>query len=1341
MLTIAVCVVSPPLSALADDIKKEYRVTFGARGESSTVESVTVENLTNGKWTTLEGQDTLLLTNQASDGVTSITSPGGDLKIADGKLVIRSEQPTRADISVYATDGRLVWQTRQDVGSQPTEVALPPLSRGVYVMSAVAPDFRKSIKWMQTDVAASFSNATIATPVIDASDSPASDVSRALALRESPDKHKRVELQYEEGDVLRFTGTSGKMRTITMNSPRSSHPVYFDFFKCEDADGYNYTIVRVGDMLWMAEDLHARNVEGAEKLSSADEWTAETSENAIFQIADNDVYYTKSAAMKALPDGWNLPTQGEIDYLAKRLGGYEKAGLALKSRGNEWGEQVTAIDSCSVGLTPNGYIWNGDLHNSDAAYYLLKSTQNYLCHTAMQISEGNDQLDVAVFKDEKNAALHVRGVRNAPSVYSEMLADFGYTTAHQKLKADDADERPPMDFGYTIFTGPQSIAFDYTGGQFNSAYAEARSGLIYKEAGNTDFFYHEKRNDDFLSDCGEYGKAKLRKMASMLNGEGSQYVVEMQWERPFRVWTQLTADGKYKRTDTPDVFGSGGVYITVVGDSVDNYAIKNRPADADHKGFYLPLNATIRPLSKSQLPYALYDDTHRATETRIDYVQRVFQLLTADFTGDGVDELVIHIDGEIWVYDGAKLLDDIESGRTDTPELISAPLYHKSILYETDGYGAQVNDDYFSRFYLKRPLTRIAVGDVTTDGVPDIAALRVGVMGQESYDDPCEGEVFIYQSGDVTKEPYARSYSPAWGWFSNSVFCDIKVGNVVEGKESRGLGNDIIVLQRNYSGNSLANEAYLWIYNYKLNGSKLDYNNCFELYNRQTHERIGSFRGYGGHIGNNNITIAYFNGKDKAADVIVGADLWRSTQYYDKGGNSCYKLEYKFQALPFVDNQIWSIFADNIIAADPSGSGRDHLFYFRNWSTWTGTTRYAFQGFSETWFNKDKGYVHKDNLCHNHSLNTTLLKHSDNGASFSGDMKDSELMWWFGDNDAEWGNSAALCPVYDRKSLKVMKYRRHDMAFSEPRIHALLAAPPSFDYSQEPDMEPNAEKSTSWGFSSEKKQETTSSSSISSSVMVGFEFEINAPLTGTKIGGTEISATFQSECSKSMTEGQSMTYSTKYDTKGEDRVILQVTPFDLYTYEVTASGNPDEIGGEVNLSIPRKPITLGLSLEDYDSYMCDAPGTPNLHNVLRHTVGNPFTYPSSPDQLCANAGGQVLWGNGKWDDFITTGSGGSTEREITLETSTAQSAGFSFSVENELVVTAGCVKAGVGFGYGNSNETTHEETSGFTVSGMVPGLKSGDRNPARPFFDWNLCWYKCKLAGQTFPVVNYVVKR
>ena len=117
-----------------------------------------------------------------------------------------------------------------------------------------------------------------------------------------------------------------------------------------------------------------------------------------------------------------------------------------------------------------------------------------------------------------------------------------------------------------------------------------------------------------------------------------------------------------------------------------------------------------------------------------------------------------------------------------------------------------------------------------------------------------------------------------------------------------------------------------------------------------------------------------------------------------------------------------------------------------------------------------------------------------------------------------------------------------------------------------------------------------------------------------------------------------------------------------------------------------------------------------------------------------------MWGNGRWDDWVTTGSGGSVIREISLDESASESASFSFSVETELVGTVMGVKVGAGFGYGNTNETTHEEGQGFTVSACVPGLAPND-NSGRTFFDWNMCWYKYTLNGQTFPVVNYIVKK
>ena len=95
------------------------------------------------------------------------------------------------------------------------------------------------------------------------------------------------------------------MRTITMNSPRSSHPIYFDFFRCEDADGYNYTIVRVGDQLWMAEDLHAKDgLDGVGRVAKLEDWNVASSGSParMYVHGDNDVYYTALTRRGGLPD-------------------------------------------------------------------------------------------------------------------------------------------------------------------------------------------------------------------------------------------------------------------------------------------------------------------------------------------------------------------------------------------------------------------------------------------------------------------------------------------------------------------------------------------------------------------------------------------------------------------------------------------------------------------------------------------------------------------------------------------------------------------------------------------------------------------------------------------------------------------------------------------------------------------------------------------------------------------------------------------------------------------------------------------------------------------------------
>lgn len=214
--------------------------------------------------------------------------------------------------------------------------------------------------------------------------------------------------------------------------------------------------------------------------------------------------------------------------------------------------------------------------------------------------------------------------------------------------------------------------------------------------------------------------------------------------------------------------------------------------------------------------------------------------------------------------------------------------------------------------------------------------------------------------------------------------------------------------------------------------------------------------------------------------------------------------------------------------------------------------------------------------------------------------------------------------------------------------HALIAAPPTYDYGDEP--EPGYVSSTSWGYSRSTSQSTTNSSCVKSSLIVGLEQEINAPVVGTKLGGVEFTTKMEQECSKSTSETSTISYSQRYNAEDDDRVVMLTTPYDNYTYEVVASDNVDEIGGILNLSIPQKPATIGLALTDSERYVASDKNTPDLRSVFKHTLGDPFSYPSTGDQIVSNVpDSEILWGNGRWNDFVTTGSGGSTEREIGLD--------------------------------------------------------------------------------------------
>ncbi|MCF0187197.1 MAG: hypothetical protein HUJ98_11990, partial [Bacteroidaceae bacterium] len=320
-------------------------------------------------------------------------------------------------------------------------------------------------------------------------------------------------------------------------------------------------------------------------------------------------------------------------------------------------------------------------------------------------------------------------------------------------------------------------------------------------------------------------------------------------------------------------------------------------------------------------------------------------------------------------------------------------------------------------------------------------------------------------------------------------------------------------------------------------------------------------------------------------------------------------------------------------------------------------------------------------------------------------------------------------PLLD-KPKSVFKFKNYTPTISEPRIYALLAAPPYFagyEYQNTP--------STTWGSSRSNSSGTSTSTSNSASLIFGYEQEIS--VFGINIGGFDFETQLTSGVEKSVEKSYTTTSSTSYSILDDDGVVMLVTPYDTYTYECVSAPSEDGIGAEMTVSIPREPRMMLMSLTDYTRLRADNLDIPDLRSVFTHTPGDPFSYPVDEDQYNVPKE-QVFWADDNNSEMIGTGSSGMVTRSVEITDEIVNSGSTSFNMDVKLVAKSGGVKAGAGYSYSTTTGMSHSVGKGFSIEGQVMSPKNyTDITP----FRWNVCWYKVKVNGQEFPVVNYLVRK
>jgi|GEM_PF-3007819 len=529
----------------------QYDMTFKGRGEATTVQSVTVENLSTGKTLTLSGDKVLRLTNSPTIGVeewgvlpkvTSLIYPNPSYGQAN--LVFANRAEGNVSISIYDMMGRTVTAGTFFLETGKHTAVLPAMPTGNYIVSIQGKGIREAIKWISTG---SGFGGTISLNGFD----PNMDESSISAPKPqfSPKTpNSIVEMLYADGELLRFTGKNGNMATIVMNIPTLSHDITFDFHPCTDAAGYHYAIINAGGMLWMAEDLRNIPTTVVPIRTSVSQWAgypADQPKQAYYNFsasnAEMGAYYNYSGAKVALPQGWNLPTAGEVDYMFIKLGGYNRAANLLKERGDAWAQQQHVPDTVSFraiaygDLSPEG-IFAGEEFR--IKYWTRSTTKT------IPIFWGIENAQVLLNKEitaSVGHGLRVRGCRPAPSAYTDVAEQFN---SGKGERGGRLFEDGPLGGMYTLSLEKQNLWQSF------NAPTEANPVMKYLD-------YHTGNMVPLANKTGYTNR--LQKATGVENQSGRQNLAVALWSRG----SGLTSNG---------IEGDGYISIVTFGDSTKGYA-------------------------------------------------------------------------------------------------------------------------------------------------------------------------------------------------------------------------------------------------------------------------------------------------------------------------------------------------------------------------------------------------------------------------------------------------------------------------------------------------------------------------------------------------------------------------------------------------------------------------------------------------------------------------------------------------------------------------------------------------------------------------------------------------
>ncbi len=312
----------------------------------------------------------------------------------------------------------------------------------------------------------------------------------------------------------------------------------------------------------------------------------------------------------------------------------------------------------------------------------------------------------------------------------------------------------------------------------------------------------------------------------------------------------------------------------------------------------------------------------------------------------------------------------------------------------------------------------------------------------------------------------------------------------------------------------------------------------------------------------------------------------------------------------------------------------------------------------------------------------------------------------------------------------VLKYGAgsYELVFTEPLIIAAMAAPPC-----QAGIEQNLSACvTRFGQGTSSTVDASLTVTVKASVTTGFETELSIPFVPVSAGiemKKTVTATASAWAGAAYTVEKTVTY-----TSGslEDAVVFTSIPYDVYRYDIVSHPDPEFVGKQVVIRVPREPVTM-IAERGFFNEALPSTATPIGGNVFDHTPGDVSSYPSTSrkNALLSQYGGIEFGPSGVGQ------GGGDTELEIAVSTEISAGGSLGIEYEKSVEVTGGGAIAGFSVGYGAEAALSITSGSQTTYTGIVGSISASDF--AENAYAWGIFTYVQGAGGQEFEVINYWV--